>query len=285
MRVEKIGVVSEIGRFPVKSLRGETLESAEITTRGMTGDRLWAFRDEKRGELASAKHNPGLLQIAATLEWAEGSPFARIELPNGHVALTSDSGCADLVSRHLGKSLTLHGLKPASDADHYARVPVPPEEFEQYAREFFALKDDEPLPDLTSLPPEAMFYTSFPGTYFDVTPLHLILASELEKLREALPQTDISTMRFRPNIVIDDLDSPITSDELIGTRLRIGPIEISVDMTTPRCAMTTHPQAHLPKASEIMRKLVLEWRHSFGVYASIARGGKISLGDPVERIS
>ncbi len=284
MAYQDLGRVSELNRFPVKSLRGESIDSIEITTQGFAGDRLWAFRDEAKGEIASAKHNPALLQVSAALEWDGENPRAKLNLPDGRSIYTTDEDCADHISEHLGKPVSLHGLRPASQSEHYARAPVPPEEFEQYAREFFALKDDEPLPDLSALPPEAMFYTSFPGTYFDVTPLHIILASELEILREELPDIEISTLRFRPNIVIDDLATPATSDELLGTKLQIGAVEINVEMGTPRCAMTTHPQAHLLMASELMRKLVLEWKHSFGVYAEIGKGGKINVGDSVRRI-
>ncbi len=282
---EVIGAVTDLFRFPVKSLRGERLDAVSVTTAGIAGDRLWAFRDERRGEIASAKHNPGLLQLAATLEWVDGYPRAKIVMPDGRTTYSTEEECAVLVSAHLEKEVTLHGLKPADETAHYARVSIPPEEFEAYAREFFALKEDEPLPDLSMLPPEAMFYTSFPGTYFDVTPIHIVLTSELDHLRAELPDTDISLMRFRPNIVIDDRVQPLRSDDLVGAKFRVGSVDISVDMTTPRCAMTTHAQGSLPRAQEIMRKLVLEWKHSFGVYGTVRKGGNIVVGEEVTRLS
>src|SRR5689334_19072470 len=38
-----VGRVKEIYRFPVKSMRGESLDKAEIGWYGLDGDRRWAF--------------------------------------------------------------------------------------------------------------------------------------------------------------------------------------------------------------------------------------------------
>jgi uncharacterized protein len=40
-----IGSVSGLWRFPVKSMRGERLEQAELTGRGLAGDRAYALID------------------------------------------------------------------------------------------------------------------------------------------------------------------------------------------------------------------------------------------------
>jgi len=39
----------EISRYPVKSMLGESLQSAFLGENGIPGDRAWATRDEKRG--------------------------------------------------------------------------------------------------------------------------------------------------------------------------------------------------------------------------------------------
>ena len=279
MSSAQLGSVSSIHRYAVKSLRGEEVRDATATTQGLAGDRLWAFRDVRRRELASAKHNPGLLQIEAIVDGESG--HARVVMPDGTSWHTSDRDLSEHVSGFLGKQVTLHPLRPATETSHYARNPIAASEFEAYAREFFALTDDEPLPDLSNLPPEAITFTSLPGTYFDVLPLHIVLLSEFQSLCKELPGTNLSLARFRPNVVIDDLAHPLKSSDLVGKTLRIGSVIVTVKMTTPRCAMTTHEQGMLPKAPEIMRRLVAVWRHSFGVYASIDRGGALSHGAPV----
>lgn len=280
MSSSQIGSVAGVFRYPVKSLRGERLRSADADRAGISGDRHWAFRDVARQEIASAKHNTGLLQLSANLE--EGDiGHAKIHMPDGAELRTSDPACSERVSNYLGKEVTLHPIHPAVDTDHYARRPIAPQDFERYAREFFALTVDEPLPDLSKLPSEAISFVSMPGTYFDVLPLHIILLSELERLQWELPGSAVAAARFRPNVVLDDRTSPRKSSDLIGMSLQIGLVVANVEMTTPRCAMATHAQEHFPRAPEIMRKLVLGWQHSFGVYASIEQPGTMQQGDLV----
>ena len=40
--------VSQLFRYPVKSMRGESHTRLTVTERGVTGDRVWAVRDEQR---------------------------------------------------------------------------------------------------------------------------------------------------------------------------------------------------------------------------------------------
>jgi hypothetical protein len=46
--------------------------------------------------------------------------------------------------------------------------------------------------------------------------------------------------------------------------------------------MTTHPQADLPKDPGILRSIVKDANQNLGTYASVARPGKVQLGDSVE---
>ena len=47
-----VGTVREIWRYPVKSMAGEILESCEVGAAGIVGDRGWALRDDRAGEIA-----------------------------------------------------------------------------------------------------------------------------------------------------------------------------------------------------------------------------------------
>ena len=58
--------VAELWRYPVKSLAGERLESAELTVNGIVGDRVVHVRDE-RGRVITARTHPRLLALHATL--------------------------------------------------------------------------------------------------------------------------------------------------------------------------------------------------------------------------
>lgn len=280
---EKLGTISGLFRFPVKSLRGEVLTAANVKLNGIEGDRIWAFRDVARDEITNAKRSPLLMQIAAALT-GDGRPRARISLPNGDSFYTDSSECNDKVSGYVGRQLAIYDLRPASDAAHYARARIAPDKLEATFREMLALLPDEQMPDFSKLPPEALKNATLPGTYFDASAISIVLASELRKLHESLPDAAVDVMRFRPNILLDDLANPVSSESLVGARLKVGDTEMTADSHAPRCSMTTHAQDRLPKAPQIMRALVRDWQHKFGLYVSVAKGGQIRIGDPIARL-
>ncbi len=43
----QVGIVSELWRYPVKSLRGERLREMTVTADGVLGDRAYALRELK----------------------------------------------------------------------------------------------------------------------------------------------------------------------------------------------------------------------------------------------
>jgi uncharacterized protein YcbX len=51
----RVGTVSQLWRYPVKSMGGERLARATLTVRGIPGDRGWALFDETRGGVTNAK--------------------------------------------------------------------------------------------------------------------------------------------------------------------------------------------------------------------------------------
>jgi uncharacterized protein YcbX len=65
--------VSELWRYPVKSMRGERLAAAEILGDGVAGDRLVHVR-ESSGRVATSRFRPGLLGLSGTLG-ADGEPL------------------------------------------------------------------------------------------------------------------------------------------------------------------------------------------------------------------
>ncbi len=62
--------ISELWRYPVKSMAGERLESARLEELGVPGDRVLYVVDA-RGEIVSSRTKPGLLRHQATIT-AEG---------------------------------------------------------------------------------------------------------------------------------------------------------------------------------------------------------------------
>lgn len=64
-----LGRISSLWRFPVKSMAGEQLSEAALTSRGFVGDRAYALIDVESGKVVSAKsvkRFPGVLSCRAT---------------------------------------------------------------------------------------------------------------------------------------------------------------------------------------------------------------------------
>src|ERR1700719_4469734 len=58
--------VKELWRYPVKSMAGEMLQTAELTESGIVGDRIVQVRNAA-GRIMSARTRPLLLRHSATL--------------------------------------------------------------------------------------------------------------------------------------------------------------------------------------------------------------------------
>ena len=63
---KKIMLVQEIWRYPVKSMAGESLKTADITQHGIGGDRIIQVRNTS-GRIFTARTRPGLLRHRAML--------------------------------------------------------------------------------------------------------------------------------------------------------------------------------------------------------------------------
>ena len=65
-----VGSIVSLWRYPVKSMMGEELNAAEVTKRGILGDRAYALIDSSDGKVASAKNPrkwPRLFDFRAAL--------------------------------------------------------------------------------------------------------------------------------------------------------------------------------------------------------------------------
>ena len=96
--------VRELWRYPVKSLQGEQLSSADVGALGIPGDRGWALFDVATGYGLTARRVPDLLFAAARTR-ADGG--VEIVLPDGRV--TADDG---VLSDWLGCGVA---LRPATE--------------------------------------------------------------------------------------------------------------------------------------------------------------------------
>lgn len=303
-------------------MAGETLTECSVRALGIPGDRGWALRDERANEITNGKRIPRLMQCAARYreeptnpgslpgqpEWSGSGtiPDVDITLPDGTRIGSDNPQLNARLSEVLGKQLTVWPLQPASDKEHYRRAQTGSRlagrlgQFRAFRsmlpmltsfgsmnaalREVFSREPDEPIPDISILPPEVLEFTSPPGTYFDAFPIHVLTTASLKTMSEYNPTSVWDVRRFRPNFLIkteDGIEGLIESG-WSGRRLRLGSVELSCEIPTARCGMTMHAQADLPKDPSVLRSIVKDADQNLGIYASVTTGGKVSTGDLVE---
>jgi uncharacterized protein YcbX len=108
------GTVTELHRWPVKSLAGEPVESLRVDGRGAGGDRTHALVHEHKGELRrlTAREAPRMLAWRATYDGADVDPARPPEpvllAPDGTRRIWDDPELPDALSTDLGRAVVLH---------------------------------------------------------------------------------------------------------------------------------------------------------------------------------
>ncbi|MGB0114168.1 MAG: MOSC N-terminal beta barrel domain-containing protein [Ilumatobacteraceae bacterium] len=273
--------ISQLWRYPVKSMVGGTVDSVEFDELGIVDDRTWAVRDLERGGIRGAKKIGGLMRFAAR-DIADG--HVEIDLPDGSTVRTSDADVDQRVSAALGHQVRLERLRPADDLDHFRRGAADSDDILAELRGIFGRDDVEPLPDLSIFPPSITEFESPPGTYYDAFPLMVMTESALAALAVALPDASVDIRRFRPSIVVDtgDQSDGHAEFEWVGRRATIGTATVEFGALCPRCVMVTREiGADIPADRSVLRHIVRDLDQNLGVYATIVEPGTARVGDPV----
>lgn len=277
-----VGTIREIWRYPVKGMAGEQLDSCSIDERGITGDRTWAVRDVAREEVQSCKTRPQLLTCAArACETGDGE--LAITLPDGSTLSSDDEQIHERLSALIGRESTLERLRPATDPDFYRRHKKDGHTWFKELAATFDREPGEPLPDFDLGNQDFADFVSRPGTFFLVTPLHLLTTATLKYLGERNPGGDWDARRFRPNFVVesDPACVGLTEQGWVGKRLVIGGVVIDCVATTPRCGAITRRQRDLGADTGILRTVVKDADQNAGVYGETIRSGKVCVGDTI----
>ena len=276
----------EIWRYPVKSMVGGTVESAELSVLGIVGDRHWAVRSQELGGIRGAKRIGDLMKFSAA--YTDGTRV-QITLPDGSTVHSDDADVDARISTALGHRVALESLPADGNLDHFRRGPGGGGDPVQELREIFGREADEPLPDFSAFPPEVVEFESPPGTHYDCWPLLVMTTSAVRSLAAALPGSNTDIRRFRPSLVVDtggDAGHPEFSwtgrTAVIGGDS--GPL-IEFLKPCPRCVMTTREVAGgIPADKQVLRHIVRDLDQNLGVYARITRPGPVRTGDEVRFI-
>jgi MOSC domain-containing protein len=261
-----VGSVASLWRYPVKSMMGEELNTAEITKGGLFGDRAYALVDTSDGKIASAKNPrkwPNLFDFSAGLADVSGSsaekPPVRIILPDGTAVSSQQSDVHQILSKVLKREVRLSGTPGLSATGA-----------EEYWPDMEGLDFRDTVTDFNL--PE--------GTFFDAASVHLLTTATLNRLAELYPQR----RRFRPNIVVETGGGAkdFVETAWIGKVLAVGDtVRLSIIGRCGRCVMTTLSQGDLPKDPGILRTAAQHNRANVGVYASVLQAGMVRSGDSV----
>jgi uncharacterized protein YcbX len=266
-----VGSVVSLWRYPVKSMMGEELNSAEIAKSGLWGDRAYALVDCSDGKVASAKNPrkwPRLFDFRAALvdsPTAEAKlPPVRITLPDGTTINSEQPDAHQILSKVLGREVKV------DSALSYPRTGTA----EEYWPDIEGLDYRNTVTDF-GLPE---------GTFFDSAVVHLLTTATLDRLRALYPEGRFEVRRFRPNLVVATAngEKDFVENAWLGKTLTIDDgVRLRITGPCPRCVMTTLPQSDLPRDLGILRTAAQHNRANVGVYASVLQGGKVRRGDAV----
>lgn len=112
-------------------------------------------------------------------------------------------------------------------------------------------------------------------------PVHLLTTASLARLKALHPAGRPDPRRFRPNLVIEmpEAEGAFPESAWIGRRLRIGDCELTISDHCRRCGFTVIAQADFDNDPDILRTLVRHNAHNIGVYCTVDRPSRISIGD------
>jgi len=285
-----VGTVTQLWRYPVKSMAGEQLSAAEIDQNGVAGDRGWAVREIEADVTRNAREMPKLLQFASAYaespSFDQRSPAVTITTPDNVQVQSADENRDQQLSEILGRPVMLTPLHPADDLAWYARAQIPEGvDPMQALRQLMGMQDDDPLPDFSGLPPDLQNFSSPPGTYFDCYPIHIMTTSSLNTLAEAGGGEDVDVRRFRPNVLIDTGDAEgLLEVDWTGKKLRLGEVVIELQTTTVRCSVPAHAQRDFGSSRAVGRALIENTKQHLGSYCNVLQGGTVNVGADVELI-
>jgi uncharacterized protein len=284
--MQVIGTVKEIWRYPVKSMAGERMQRANVSARGIYGDRGWAIRDEKAGEIRNARKLPALLHCTAVYlrePNADDAPPAQITLPDGTTFRSDSAEAGEKLSELLGRRVSIWPIQPPSERDFLKRGAPDNPDMMAELRQVFGRLENEPLPDLSTLPPQILRFTSPFGTFFDAFPFNVLTTASLSAMSSHNPAADFDSRRFRPNVLVETKSGieGLVEAEWSGRTLRIGTTRIKIEMPTVRCVIPTLDQPGVKKDPSVLRTIVRDAAQNLGAYATIAAGGTIAIGDEV----
>jgi uncharacterized protein YcbX len=239
-----VGAISEIWRYPVRSLRGERLDRVAVSEAGVAGDRAFGVIDAETGQEAQVADGRAwhrLLELVAEFPDPEGLTVAELTFPDGTHRRSDDQDLPRMLSDHVARTVELRHGGPHGDG-------------------FVRAYDFAPLHLLTT------------ATLARLAAAHPNGRFAPQRFRPNFVIATPGTSGFLE-------DSWVGAELAIGSELRL-----RVTEPCKRCVTTTVAQGDLPKDPEVLKRVVKENQSIAGVYAAVLRGGTVREDDRVEVI-
>lgn len=250
----KIGKVSSLYIYPMKSMSAQPLESVEVSPeRGFPYDRMFALAHHNADCLRTFSEplQPEFFQL--TDEYRLAGLRTRCDPTTGHFEI--------FVQEHLVLAVDL-----MDKADRLR------------AEQFFARVLDLP----NEKTPVIAHAQNYNYSYLDGSSCHVVNLASVRDLSERAG-VEIDPLRFRANLYIDT-DEPWAEFEWMGRDVAIGhEVRVRPSKRAARCAATEINRVSTVRDLPIPRLLKRFYGHTdFGVYASISQGGLLQPGMTVE---
>jgi hypothetical protein len=237
----EIGNVEAIFRYPVKSMAAEQLEEANLGWHGLEGDRRLAFR--------RVDDHSGMPWLTAS-KLPDLVLFSPQRRGNGG---QEGLGIPTHVRTPDGEELPVFGEDLAAEVGRRCGAPV----------QMMQLRNG----------------------IFDEASISVITLNTVSEIGR-LAGLSLDVRRFRPNIVVRSFRSvPFHEDEWLGGELLFGEGDdapaINVTMRDVRCSMVNlDPDSACP-APEVMKAVVRANQNNAGIYGTVTRIGRVTVGQPI----
>ncbi|KAJ6666926.1 hypothetical protein lerEdw1_018928 [Lerista edwardsae] len=285
-RPVRVGTVSGLFLYPLKSCRGVAVTRAEVTPLGLRSgdmrDRCWTVIHED-GRMLSAKQEPRLVLVSVTCEEGyltlNAPEMKALRIPVKQPQTHSVWNCRRFGIHAQGRDCgdeAAQWITSFLNSEPYRLVHYEPNMTTRKPRDF--------------LPP---FQPADQVAYAEAAPILLISEASLEDLNSRL-EKKVAITNFRPNILVTGC-GPYEED--IWSEILMGNVELKGRMSCPRCVFTTiDPDTGIMARKEPLetlksyRKCDPSEQHAFkasppfGWMYGIVKIGMVQVGDPVYKM-
>uniref|UniRef100_A0A8C3BRX3 Mitochondrial amidoxime reducing component 2 n=1 Tax=Cairina moschata TaxID=8855 RepID=A0A8C3BRX3_CAIMO len=285
-RLQRVGTVSSLFVYPVKSCRGVAVPRAQVTPMGLQSgelrDRFWLVTKED-GHMVTARQEPRLVLVSVGCEngclalSAPGMEPLRlpVRLPRQNPVRNCRLFGLDIQGRDCGDEVA-RWLTTFLNSEPYRLVHFEPSMVPRKSKDVIDL-----------------FRTTDEVAYPDCSPVLIISEASLDDLNTRL-EKKVKIQNFRPNIFVTGCNA---FEEDTWEEILIGSVEMKGTVCCARCILTTvNPDTGVLDRKEPLETLksyrlcdpserhIYKSSPLFGRYFAVDKTGTIQVGDPVYKM-